>query len=78
MGSAWAEATRPSLDAGHNLTDRSGCLVEMKTESIVARAVRLYLSQTRKRSWKHVDDWEKEYKGRPKEKAGPAAKRHKP
>ena len=78
MGSAWAEATRPSLDAGHNLTDRSGCLVEMKTESIVARAVRLYLSQTRKRSWQHVDVWEKEYKGRQKEKAGLAAKRHKP
>ena len=77
VDSAWAEATRLSLEAGHNFTDRSECLVEIQQESLVARALRFYLSKTRKRSWQHVEAWRKEYKGRPKEEVGPASKRHK-
>ena len=77
MGSAWAEATRTSLDAGHNFTNRYGTLIEIEPESLVARAVRMYFSRTRKRSWEHVDAWKKDYEGRPKPKAGPAQKRYK-
>ena len=73
---AWEAATELSYAAGHSFTDRYGEYHNLSDESIVARAVRFYFSEPRKRSWLQAAGWKHAYMGRPANaKAGPAPKR---
>ena len=56
---AWDAANALSLDAGRIATDQDGNMVEVQHESIVERAVRLYLEST-DYPWNEITGWKKE------------------
>ena len=72
---AWQEAMVLSYAAGHTFTDRWGAVHHLSAESIVARAVRLYFEEPRKRSWLQVAGWKHTYLKPASAKTGPVPKR---